>query len=33
MAGPINGVSGVAVLFSLSSAFKLCPGEPQFHCL
>ena len=32
-AGPINGVSGVAVLFSLSSAFKLCPGEPQLHCL
>jgi hemolysin activation/secretion protein len=32
-AGPIDGLSGVALLFTLSSAFKLCPGEPQWRCL
>jgi hemolysin activation/secretion protein len=28
-----NNVNDVAFLFTLSSTFKLCPGEPQFHCL
>jgi hypothetical protein len=25
-----NGVNNVAFLLTLTSAFKLCPGEPQF---